>query len=233
MEAIKFEDLNLDAKILRAVTDMGFEAASPIQGQSIPLELEGLDIIGQAQTGTGKTAAFAIPVCEQIVWEENLPQALVLEPSRELAVQVSQEIFRIGRKKRLKVPAVFGGFPIDKRVLMKENPERSMIFCGMIHGEMEQKERLKNVDAFRRVGFRYLIAADVAARGIDFEDVSLVVNYNFPMGREAYVHRIGRTGRNGKNHNSERGGRAGTGRRGYRFGGPGNDRLAGGNRACH
>ena len=122
---------------------------------------------------------------------------------------------------------------MDKRVLMKENPERSMIFCGMIHGEMEQKERLKNVDAFRRVGFRYLIAADVAARGIDFEDVSLVVNYNFPMGREAYVHRIGRTGRNGKNHNSERGGRAGTGRRGYRFGGPGNDRLAGGNRACH
>ena len=107
-----------------------------------------------------------------------------------------------------------------------------MIFCGMIHGEMEQKERLKNVDAFRRVGFRYLIAADVAARGIDFEDVSLVVNYNFPMGREAYVHRIGRTGRNGKNHNSERGGRAGTGRRGYRFGGPGNDRLAGGPRAC-
>ena len=86
------------------------------------------------------------------------------------------------------------------------------------------------MDASRRGGFRYLIAADMAARGIDFEDVSLVVNYNFPMGREAYVHRIGRTGRNGKNHNSERGGRAGTGRRGYRFGGPGNDRLAGGNR---
>ena len=101
---------------------------------------------------------------------------------------------------------------------MKENPERSMIFCGtremvqvlfqklrrdrifcgMIHGDMEQKERLKNVDAFRRGGFRYLIATDVAARGIDFEDISLVVNYDFPMGRETYVHRIGRTGRNGR-----------------------------------
>lgn len=66
MEAIKFEDLNLDAKILRAVTDMGFEAASPIQGQSIPLELEGLDIIGQAQTGTGKTAAFGIPLLQKV-----------------------------------------------------------------------------------------------------------------------------------------------------------------------
>ena len=75
---------------------------------------------------------------------------------------------------------------------------RDRIFCGMIHGDMEQKERLKNVDAFRRGGFRYLIATDVAARGIDFEDVGLVVNYDFPMGRETYVHRIGRTGRNGK-----------------------------------
>ena len=292
----------------------------------------------RSQTGTGKTLAFAVPICEKAVWEENLPQALVLEPTRELAVQVSRELFQVGRKKRLKVPAVFGGFPIDKqirtlkqkshivvgtpgrvmdhlrrgslclstvrflvideadlmldmgfmdevrqivgllpekrqtllfsatldedvknlaeetvkdavsvfleqegetplpirqsvygvaqdqkytafkRVLMKENPERAMIFCGtremvqvlfqklrrdrifcgMIHGDMEQKERLKNVDAFRRGGFRYLIATDVAARGIDFEDVGLVVNYDFPMGRETYVHRIGRTGRNGK-----------------------------------
>ena len=262
----------------------------------------------------------------------------MLEPSRELAVQVSRELFQIGRKKRLKVPAVFGGFPIDKqmqtlkqkshivvgtpgrvmdlvrrgslqlsgithlvideadlmldmgfleevgeiisllqenrkillfsatlekqvqtlidnyaadavfvvqdqedgpppsigqaayevtaenkyemfkRVLMKENPDscmifcgtremvnvlfqklrRDRIFCGMIHGEMEQKERLKNVDAFGRGGFRYLIATDVAARGIDFENIGLVVNYDFPTGKETYVHRIGRTGRNGK-----------------------------------
>ena len=75
---------------------------------------------------------------------------------------------------------------------------RDRIFCGMIHGDMEQKERLKNVDAFRRGGFRYLIATDVGRKGIDFEDVGLVVNYDFPMGRETYVHRIGRTGRNGK-----------------------------------
>ncbi|WP_418488968.1 helicase-related protein, partial [Eisenbergiella porci] len=109
-------------------------------------------------------------------------------------------------------------YEMFRRVLMKENPDscmifcgtremvnvlfqklrRDRIFCGMIHGEMEQKERLKNVDAFGRGGFRYLIATDVAARGIDFENIGLVVNYDFPTGKETYVHRIGRTGRNGK-----------------------------------
>ena len=74
---------------------------------------------------------------------------------------------------------------------------RKRIFCGMLHGDMEQRERLKTVDAFRRGGFRFLIATDVAARGIDFEEISHVVNYDFPTGKETYVHRIGRTGRNG------------------------------------
>lgn len=75
---------------------------------------------------------------------------------------------------------------------------RGRIFCGMLHGEMEQRERLKTVDAFRRGCFRFLIATDVAARGIDFEQITHVVNYDFPTGKETYVHRIGRTGRNGK-----------------------------------
>ena len=97
MEAIKFEDLNLDAKILRAVTDMGFEAASPIQGQSIPLELEGLDIIGQAQTGTGKTAAFGIPLLQKVDPKSKKLQAIILCPTRELAIQVSEEIRRLAK----------------------------------------------------------------------------------------------------------------------------------------
>ena len=75
---------------------------------------------------------------------------------------------------------------------------RRRIFCGMLHGEMEQRERLKTVDAFRRGCFRFLIATDVAARGIDFEHITHVVNYDFPSKKETYVHRIGRTGRNGK-----------------------------------
>lgn len=299
--------------------------------------LAGKNVVAKAPTGSGKTAAFAIPICENVRWEENAPQALVLEPARELAVQVSEEMFHIGRKRRLKVPVVFGGFPIDKQirtlrqkshivagtpgrvmdhicrgslklsgiqwlvideadlmldmgfidevkqilslvpagcgislfsatlkleireltdefisevvlvmqeakeeqapaitekiyftgqeskydtfldVLMDENPQscmifcgtremtnvlfqklrRKQIFCGMLHGDMEQRERLKTVDAFRRGGFRFLIATDVAARGIDFEEISHVVNYDFPTGKETYVHRIGRTGRNG------------------------------------
>ncbi|WP_321002435.1 DEAD/DEAH box helicase [Eisenbergiella porci] len=333
-----FARYGLSLPILEALDMLGYHHPTAIQQEVIPLVLAGKNVVARSRTGTGKTAAFAVPLCEMAVWEENSPRALVLEPSRELAVQVSRGLFQIGRKKRLKVPAVFGGFPIDKqmqtlkqkshivvgtpgrvmdlvrrgslqlsgithlvideadlmldmgfleevgeiisllpenrkillfsatlekqvqtlidnyaadavfvaqdqedgpppsigqaayevtaenkyemfkRVLMKENPDscmifcgtremvnvlfqklrRDRIFCGMIHGEMEQKERLKNVDAFGRGGFRYLIATDVAARGIDFENIGLVVNYDFPTGKETYVHRIGRTGRNGK-----------------------------------
>lgn len=339
LDSTGFLGYPLSEAVTEALGLLGYVRPTQIQEKVIPLVLSGRNVVARSQTGTGKTAAFAIPICEMAVWEDNLPQALVLEPSRELAVQVSQEIFRIGRKKRLKVPAVFGGFPIDKQIqtlrqkthivvgtpgrvmdhvrrgslqlagirylvvdeadlmldmgfleevrqiidllpadrntlffsatldeqvqaladeaavdavyvaqdpeteeplpieqtvyesepdqkykafkqiLMRENPEtcmifcgtremvqvlfqklrRDRIFCGMIHGDMEQRERLKNVDAFRRGGFRYLIATDVAARGIDFDNISLVVNYDFPTGRETYVHRIGRTGRNGNN----------------------------------
>ncbi|MCD8168987.1 MAG: DEAD/DEAH box helicase, partial [Clostridiales bacterium] len=111
-----FEAYNLSQPILDALTLLGYMTPTPIQEAVIPKALNGQDIAARSQTGTGKTLAFAVPICEQAVWEENLPQALVLEPTRELAVQVSREIFLVGRKKRLKVPAVFGGFPIDKQI---------------------------------------------------------------------------------------------------------------------
>ena len=333
----EFQDFGLSIEILEALNGLGYKKPTNIQQEVIPPMLAGKNIVAKAPTGSGKTAAFAIPICQNVRWEENAPQALVLEPARELAVQVSQEMFHIWRKKRLKVPAVFGGFPIDKQIrtlkqkshivagtpgrvmdhirretlklsnvqwlvideadlmldmgfidevkqilslvpadcrislfsatlkpeireladgfipeavlvmqeageeqasaiteklyfasqerkydtfldiLMDENPQscmifcgtremtnvlfqklrRKRIFCGMLHGDMEQRERLKTVDAFRRGGFRFLIATDVAARGIDFEEISHVVNYDFPTGKETYVHRIGRTGRNG------------------------------------
>ena len=333
----EFQDFGLSIEILEALNGLGYKKPTNIQQEVIPPMLAGKNIVAKAPTGSGKTAAFAIPICQNVRWEENAPQALVLEPARELAVQVSQEMFHIGRKKRLKVPAVFGGFPIDKQIrtlkqkshivagtpgrvmdhirretlklsnvqwlvideadlmldmgfidevkqilslvpadcrislfsatlkpeireladgfipeavlvmqeageeqasaiteklyfasqerkydtfldiLMDENPQscmifcgtremtnvlfqklrRKRIFCGMLHGDMEQRERLKTVDAFIRGGFRFLIATDVAARGIDFEEISHVVNYDFPTGKETYVHRIGRTGRNG------------------------------------
>ncbi|MCP1101799.1 ATP-dependent RNA helicase DeaD [Aequitasia blattaphilus] len=333
---IKFEQYKLSNEVLEALRLFGYKTPTPIQNAVIPILLEGKNVVGKAQTGSGKTAAFAIPICERIIWDENAPQALILEPTRELTVQVQQEVFLLGRRKRLKVADVFGGFPIDKqiqtlrqkthivvgtpgrvmdhirreslhlnkvkylvideadlmldmgfveevkeilsripkgcqislfsatlqpkiqelvddyvrettvvemkeekasqideigyyvtqdekfevfiKVLIEENPKsciifcgtremvnvlfqkmkRKKIFCGMIHGEMEQRERLKTMAAFKRGVFRYLVATDVAARGIDLEEMSHVINYDFPTGRETYVHRIGRTGRNGK-----------------------------------
>lgn len=338
MKTNEFSAYSLSKEIVDALTLMRYTEPTKIQKEVIPAALAGKDIAAKSQTGTGKTAAFAIPVCEKIRWEENLPQALVLEPTRELAVQVRDEIFYIGRKKRIKVPAVFGGFPIDKQILtlrqkshivvgtpgrvmdhirrdslklsqvgclvideadlmldmgfledvkqildllpttrqimlfsatlgktvndlienympdavsiiqesetetageiehvvyeadpddkydvfvnalIRENPDSCMIFCGtremvnvlyqklkrdrilcgMIHGELEQRERLRTIDQFRTGRIRYLIATDVASRGVDFENMTHVFNYDFPTGRETYVHRAGRTGRNGR-----------------------------------
>lgn len=333
-----FNKYKISEDILEALKALGYEKPTNIQEEVLPLLLNGQNIVAKAPTGSGKTAAFAIPICEQVVWEENAPQALVLEPTRELADQVKNEVFHIGRKKRLKVPALFGGFPIAKQiqtlrqkshiivgtpgrvmdhirrgslkldnikylvideadlmldmgfvdevksilsgvpttcnmslfsatlreevqelvdefivnptiimqesdkemrdaisescykvdsehkyqaflnVIKNENPDscivfcgtkemtnvlfqkmrRNRIFCGMLHGDMLQKERLRTVEAFHRGGIRFLIATDVAARGVDFENLTHVINYDFPTGKEIYVHRIGRTGRNGK-----------------------------------
>lgn len=338
MNRNQFASYGLTEDILETLRLLKYETPTPIQDRVIPLVLAGKDVIAKSQTGTGKTAAFAIPICQAVLWEENLPQALVLEPTRELAVQVREELFHVGRKKRLKVPAVFGGFPIDKqiltlkqkshivvgtpgrvmdhirreslrterirclvideadlmldmgfmedvkqimesipgkpqillfsatigervkqlsdaclpeavfvemesetetaqgieqavyntgtedkyrtlfRVLVKERPSDCMIFCGtremvnvlyrklskdglrcgMIHGEVDQGERLKTIEAFRDGRIHYLIATDVAARGVDFDNISHVINYDFPTNKETFVHRSGRTGRNGK-----------------------------------
>lgn len=334
----QFGKYKLDKSICEALTMLKYTEPTPIQDKVIPLILEGRDVVGKSQTGSGKTAAFAIPICDQVDWLENLPQALILEPTRELAVQVQEEIFCIGRKKRIKVPAVFGGFPIDKQIqtlrqkshivvgtpgrvldhlqreslcgrqvkylvideadlmlnmgfledvelimeylpkdrvtllfsattgdhvrelidrhmkapamieiesetetveetiqegymveneekaealidiLAQEDPGYCVIFCGtremvhvlyrqmkkagircgMLHGMLDQRERLKTIDDFRDGRFLFLISTDVAARGIDFDNITHVINYDFPMGNENYVHRIGRTGRNGK-----------------------------------
>ena len=338
MNRNQFASYGLTEDILETLRLLKYETPTPIQDRVIPLVLAGKDVIAKSQTGTGKTAAFAIPICQAVSWEENLPQALVLEPTRELAVQVREELFHVGRKKRLKVPAVFGGFPIDKqiltlkqkshivvgtpgrvmdhirreslsterirclvideadlmldmgfmedvkqimesipgkpqillfsatigervkqlsdaylpeavlvemesetetaqgieqavyntgtedkyrtlfRVLVTERPSDCMIFCGtremvnvlyrklskdglrcgMIHGEVDQGERLKTIEAFRDGRIHYLIATDVAARGVDFDNISHVINYDFPTNKETFVHRSGRTGRNGK-----------------------------------
>ena len=339
METIRFEDLELDAKIMRAITDMGFEAASPIQGQAIPLELQGLDIIGQAQTGTGKTAAFGIPLLQKIDPKNKKPQAIILCPTRELAIQVSEEIRRLAKYMHgVKVLPIYGGQEIGRqirslkdgvqviigtpgrvmdhmrrktvkmdqihtvvldeademlnmgfledmetilsalpeerqtlmfsatmpqaiqriaanfqkdpqivRVVKKEltvpkvtqyyyevkprnkvevmcrlldlySPKLSVVFCNTkkqvdelvqalqgrgyfaegLHGDLKQEQRDRVMGSFRNGATEILVATDVAARGIDVDDVEAVFNYDIPQDDEYYVHRIGRTGRAGR-----------------------------------
>lgn len=97
---MKFKELNLSPELLIAVERAGFEEATPIQAQTIPLALEGKDVIGQAQTGTGKTAAFGLPMLNKIDSTKNILQGLVIAPTRELAIQTQEELFRLGRDKK-------------------------------------------------------------------------------------------------------------------------------------
>ncbi len=328
----------LDQRIVRAVREMGFEKLTPIQVQAIPYLLEGEDIIGQAQTGTGKTAAFAIPTLQKIDPELRSLQTIILCPTRELAMQAADEIRSIARYMHgIKVLPVYGGQEIRKqitglrgtqiivgtpgrvmdhmrrhtikldhvnmvvldeademldmgfredmelilgeipgehqtalfsatmprpildiadkfqknarlvRVASKEltiplvsqryykvksqdkdaacirlleyyQPRLGLIFCNTkikvdelaevlkkagfqaegLHGDMSQHLRDVAMGRFRNGSTNILIATDVAARGIDVDDVEVVINYDLPQDNEYYVHRIGRTGRAGK-----------------------------------
>lgn len=336
---MKFDELNIDERILRAIEDMGFEETSPIQTQAIPAVCEGIDVVGQAQTGTGKTAAYTIPMLMKIDPQIKKPQAIVLCPTRELAVQVAEEIRKLAKyMSDIKVLPVYGGqeivrqikslktgvqiivgtpgrvmdhmrrktvkfdninmvildeademldmgfredmetilteTPEDRQTVMfsatmpkaimdiarnfqkdariikvvrKEltvsnieqfyyevrpknktevlcrlidiyNPRLSVVFCNTkrqvdeliselkgrgyfadgIHGDMKQQQRDRVMDDFRSGKADILIATDVAARGIDVDDVDMVFNYDIPQDEEYYVHRIGRTGRAGR-----------------------------------
>ena len=336
---MKFDELNIDERILRAIEDMGFEETSLIQTQAIPAVCEGIDVVGQAQTGTGKTAAYTIPMLMKIDPQIKKPQAIVLCPTRELAVQVAEEIRKLAKyMSDIKVLPVYGGqeivrqikslktgvqiivgtpgrvmdhmrrktvkfdninmvildeademldmgfredmetilteTPEDRQTVMfsatmpkaimdiarnfqkdariikvvrKEltvsnieqfyyevrpknktevlcrlidiyNPRLSVVFCNTkrqvdeliselkgrgyfadgIHGDMKQQQRDRVMDDFRSGKVDILIATDVAARGIDVDDVDMVFNYDIPQDEEYYVHRIGRTGRAGR-----------------------------------
>jgi len=330
-----FSKYPISEEILKAIRLLHFTNPTLVQDQVIPVVLAQKDIIVKSQTGSGKTAAYAIPICELVDWEQNKPQALVLTPTRELAIQVKEDMFHIGRFKRLKVAAVYGKSPFyfqekelkqkthivvgtpgrlidhlekgtldpsaiqylvideademlsmgfiaqietlitylplervtillsatmppdirvlcdkymkdptsveieepnsatdridqqqiqiaesDKLDLLKEitiveNPDTCIIFCNTkqkvdevhaalmklnyscekIHGGMEQRDRFNVMHDFKQGYFRYLVATDVAARGIDIEEITLVINFDLPQERESYVHRIGRTGR--------------------------------------
>ncbi|MEG2254598.1 MAG: DEAD/DEAH box helicase, partial [Vagococcus sp.] len=120
---MKFSELKLDKRLLKSIEAIGFEEATPIQSETIPLALEGKDVIGQAQTGTGKTAAFGLPMLDKIDTEKQTLQGLVIAPTRELAIQTQEELYRLGKDKRIKVQAVYGGADIGRQIRsLKNNP---------------------------------------------------------------------------------------------------------------
>jgi ATP-dependent RNA helicase DeaD len=336
MTETNFDDYQLSDEIRRALAVLKYATPTEVQRKVLPLAMENQDLVVKSQTGSGKTASFGIPICEMIEWEEKKPQALILTPTRELAVQVREDLTNIGRFKRIKAMAVYGKEPFAKQkeelkqkthvvvgtpgrvmdhieretlildqvkyliideademlnmgfidkveaiikelpsnrvtmvfsatlpkdvetlchkymktpinieiaatakrntiehrliegkeeekisllkdVTVVENPESCIIFCRTkehvdtvfteleasnyscerLHGGLEQEVRFAVMDGFKMGNFRYLVATDVAARGIDIDNVSLVINYDVPLEKEGYVHRTGRTGRAG------------------------------------
>lgn len=125
---VKFSDLNISETTLKSVRRMGFEEATPIQEGTIRLGMEGKDIIGQAQTGTGKTTAFGIPLVEKIDTRDGNVQGLVIAPTRELAIQVSEELYRLGKDKNVRILSVFGGQEIGRQIRALKN--RPQIIVG-------------------------------------------------------------------------------------------------------
>ncbi|EOT40599.1 degradosome RNA helicase CshA [Enterococcus columbae] len=120
---MNFKDLNLSEELLSSIERSGFEEATPIQEATIPLALTGRDVIGQAQTGTGKTAAFGLPMLEKIDPKNHVLQGLVIAPTRELAIQTQEELYRLGRDKKIRVQAVYGGADINRQIRqLKDRP---------------------------------------------------------------------------------------------------------------
>lgn len=119
----KFQELGISAATLKAVLRMGFEEATPIQAETIPLSLQNKDVIGQAQTGTGKTAAFGIPLVEKVDLDVDSIQGIIIAPTRELAIQVSEELYKIGSGKKVRVLPIYGGQDIGRQIRsLKKHP---------------------------------------------------------------------------------------------------------------
>ena len=151
MNKIRITEVNCSPETIRGLKEMGFEETTPIQTQTIPVILEGKDVVGQAQTGTGKTAAFAIPVLEMIDPKDRNTQALILCPTRELAIQISDEFSKIGKyKEGIKVLPVFGGQSIDRQILrLKKGVQIVIGTPGRIIDHLNRRTlKIKNLKMF-------------------------------------------------------------------------------------
>ena len=268
---LRYSEMNLSQGILKALDQKGFTMATPVQAGAIPCFKDWKDVIAKAPTGSGKTFAFGIPMVEHTDPEGTDVTGLVLAPTRELAMQIQDELRQLcAYLPGIRVACLYGGQPIDRQInvlkkrpqivvatpgrlmdhmkrrtvrlqkvetvvldeadrmldmggkvdllahiLEKEHLERVIVFCNTknttdritgllqmkgiaaqcIHGDLGQKVREKVLSDFRSGSLRVLVATDVAARGLDIDDVDGVINYDIPEEGEYYVHRIGRTGR--------------------------------------
>lgn len=145
---ITFQDFQLSSELMKSINRMGFEEATPIQAETIPLGLANKDVIGQAQTGTGKTAAFGIPLVEKINTESSNIQAIIIAPTRELAIQVSEELYKIGQDKRVRVLPIYGGQDIGRQIrALKKNPHVIVGTPGRLLDHINRRTlRLQNVN---------------------------------------------------------------------------------------
>jgi len=137
---VKFQDLGISPATMKALKRMGFEEATPIQAETIPLSLQNKDLIGQAQTGTGKTAAFGVPLVDKIDVAKEVIQGIIIAPTRELAIQVSEELYKIGYGKRTRVLSIFGGQDINRQIrALKKNPHIIVGTPGRILDHINRK----------------------------------------------------------------------------------------------
>ena len=165
METLRFDELELSPQILRGIKDMGFEEASPIQAQAIPVVLSGRDVIGQAQTGSGKTAAFGIPMLEKVDPDNKKTQVIILSPTRELAIQVADEIRKLSKYMHgIKILPVYGGQDITKQIRSLKSGTQIVIGTpGRVMDHMRRKTMkldfvhtvvLDEADEMLNMGFR-------------------------------------------------------------------------------
>lgn len=143
-----FKELGLSEDIMKSINRMGFEEATPIQSETIPVALEGKDVIGQAQTGTGKTIAFGLPLLENIDVNNDSIQGIVIAPTRELAIQVAEELYKASYHKRARVLSVFGGQDIQRQIRsLKKNPHIVVGTPGRVLDHINRKTlRLQGVN---------------------------------------------------------------------------------------
>ncbi|OTF79013.1 DEAD box ATP-dependent RNA helicase-like protein, partial [Euroglyphus maynei] len=202
-----FEEFCLKRELLMGIFEQGWEKPSPIQEAAIPVALLGIDILARAKNGTGKTGAYTIPLLQKINVNNNAIQALVVVPTRELAMQTSNICMELGRHMGIRVMVTTGGTNLKDDIMrIYENVHVVVATPGRILDLVEKKvcltpytlpHRNRVFHDFRKGLCRNLVCSDLFTRGIDIQAVNVVINFDFPKMAETYLHRIGRSGRFG------------------------------------